>query len=226
MQAAFIIRFHYKQTDNDFDWRYSYFRAIVLPRLLDQTNQDFEIAVWCNPWHHKHFLSLSDKIRVFGVRPEVDGYIRPEDRERASRFHVDFTYWRDVIGLPPYDLQIGLDSDDLIRETYVSRIFQEIDKHKRGSLHIGFQPMVFNLKNLSQYDFKAKYGPEHGSPFFALLQPDKRSFIFAYEHSHLKMPAFFDRTVSIPEGFCWFSIHDRNASTQLPVSSAPLLNPF
>lgn len=225
MDTAFIIRFHYREHDPDFDWRFSYFRSAVLPRILAQTEQDFEIAIWCNPWHHALFKSLSEKIRVFGVRPEAEGLIRSEDRARADKFHIDFTYWKDVVDLPAYDLQIGLDSDDLIHECYVARILEEVKVHGDGSLHICFQPMIFNLANRTYYDFKFRYGPEKGSAFFALLQKDKSKFLFAYEHSHLKLPSLFDRSVTIPEGYCWFTAHDRNASSRLPADSVPIPNP-
>ena len=224
MKAAFIIRLHYADNDPRFEWRFAYFSSMVLPRLLAQSEQDFDIAIWCNPWHQRQLLALSDRIRVFGVRPEVDGFIRPEDQARAGRFHIDFTYWRDVVGLAPYELQIGLDSDDLVHEHYFARIMREVRARPTGSLHVGFQPLLFNLPNLTQYDYKARYGPQHGSPFFAILQRDLSKFYFAYEYSHLRLPAFFDESITVPEGYCWFSIHGQNASTHLPPSSEPLLN--
>lgn len=227
MRTAFIIRLHYGRDDPRFAWRLAYFRALVLPRILAQTIQDFEIAVWCNPWHESHVAPLAEKIRVFGVRPEVDGHIRPEDRERAQRFHIDFTYWKDVVGIPPYDLQIGLDSDDLIRVDYLARILDEVSRHGtgNGSLHVGFQPLMFSVSNLTQYDFKPRYDERRGSPFFALYQPDKEGFLFAYEHSHLKLPTLCSRSVLVPEGYCWFTIHGQNASTTIPATSEPILNP-
>ncbi|TPL80670.1 glycosyltransferase [Mesorhizobium sp. B2-3-12] len=225
MDTAFIIRFHYGPSDQRFDWRFAYFRSIVLPRILSQTVKEFEIAIWCNPWHQDMFLALSDKIRVFGVRPEADGFIRPEDAERAAEYHIDFTYWRDVVGLPPYRIQIGLDSDDLIRRDYLDRIHREISKSRSNSLHICFQPMIFNLENLTQYDLKADYGPEAGSPFFAIVQNEGAGYIFSYEQSHLKLPKFFANSVKVEPGYCWFTIHDSNASTRLPSTSSPILNP-
>jgi hypothetical protein len=225
MRTAFIIRFHYAIDDPRFDWRLAYFRSVVLPRILSQTIEEFEIAIWCNPWHHDLFRSLSKKIRVFGVRPEADGFVRPEDVERAQKYHIDFTYWRDVVGLPPYELQVGLDSDDLIREDYLERIHKEISSRTLDYLHLCFQPMIFNLSNLTQYDYIANYGPEHGSPFFALLQRDTSKYIFSYEYSHLKLPSFFDESLWIEPGYCWFTIHDGNASTRLPATSSPVLNP-
>lgn len=225
MRAAFVIRFHYPQNDVGFEWRFSYFRSMVLPRILAQDIQDFEIAIWCNPWHHNQFLMLSERIRVFGVRPEADGYVRPEDRERARKFHIDFTYWRDVVGLEDYDLQIGLDSDDLISKNYLSRIVSEVRLAKSDSLHICFQPLMFNLSNLTQYETSLSYGPEAGSPFFAIYQKGREAFKFAYEYSHLTLGKHFNKSVCIDSGYCWFTIHDFNASTRLPPGSRPLLNP-
>ena len=225
MDAAFIIRFHYNEGDPRFDWRFAYFRSVVLPRILAQSEQGFDIAVWCNSWHRSLFLALDQKVRTFSVRPEVDGYVRPEDRERATRYHIDFTYWRDVVGLPPYEIQMGLDSDDLIRCDYVERAFKEINRAGGVSSHVCFQPLVFNLGNLTQYDYKPQYGLGSGSPFFAIRQTDRSNYIFAYEYSHLHLPRHFGQSTTVEAGYCWFTIHGANASTMFRADSQPILNP-
>jgi hypothetical protein len=223
--AAFVIRFHYPEHDPRFEWRIAYFQSLVLPRILGQTDQDFDIAIWCNPWHRSRVEALSRRIRVFGVTAESEDFVRPEDRERARKFHIDFKYWKDIVGLPEYEIQIGLDSDDLIRSDYLERIRKEFDRWPDGSAHICFQPLVFNIDNLTQYDYKPRYTTENGSPFFAIRQRDTSSYIFAYEYSHLQLPRLFAQTAVVEPGYCWFTIHGANASTRLLDSSDPILNP-
>jgi len=74
-----IIRFHYEKNDPRFDWRLAYFKAMVLPRILNQSYKNFDIAIWCNPEHDEIFKALSPRIKVFHSKIDTVKY-----KERAN----------------------------------------------------------------------------------------------------------------------------------------------
>jgi hypothetical protein len=215
MKAAFIIRFHYEEGDPRFAWRLAYFKAMVLPRILAQTHGDFDIAIRCNPAHDHEFLmpKLAERIRTFHVKGEAARY----RTIGSKRYFLDFVPWRDVEDLPAYDLQMGLDSDDLIDEGYVARIMYELKKKDPGkAAHVSFQPELFDLRTLKKYRMTQRYSPTFGSAFFALYQPHKGiRYRFAYEASHLKLHEFAESSVTVEEGYCCATTHDMNESTKL-----------
>src|SRR3989304_6316699 len=216
-----VIRMHYPRGDPKFEWRFDYFKLMVLPRLLNQTFQDFDIGIRCNPVHYRRFLELSPKIIPFTVTKEAEGYIRPEDRERAKpyggEYFIDFVEWKDVVGLEKYDIQTGLDSDDLIlRDDYLEFIQRECRHAHRRSLHLNFTPTIFDLKSLRSFPSQFHYSsPDRGSMFLSLYQPDKTDYKFIYHDSHFKMGKFADKSITIPESFVAQTVHDFNESTTL-----------
>lgn len=222
MTAAFIIRFHYPEDDPRFAWRLAYFKAMVLPRLLAQTYSDFDIAIRCNPAHDHEFAGLAPRLRVFHVQGEAEQY----REQNGARYFLDFVPWASVEDLPQYDLQMGLDSDDLIRSDYVERIMRELKEANPAGdkkVHISFQPGLFDLKTLRQYEMPQRYGPRCGSAFFALYQPyDSAVYHFAYEASHRYLYRLAEQSLCITEpGYCWATTHDRNESTRLTRSPNP-----
>lgn len=216
MTHALIIRFHYPKDDKRFDWRLAYFKAMVLPRILGQTYKNFDIAIWCNEWHEKIFESLSPRIKTF--RTKID----PTKREDGH--FKDFLPWSEVRGLQKYDIQSGLDSDDLISYDYIHTAHIEIDfwsrKHPGKSLLLSFQPRLFELKTLKAYELRVKYTREHSSAFFSIYQPDKENYKFAYEAGHWKdLPKLFDESIILPEGHCWATVHGLNESTTIKLKA-------
>jgi hypothetical protein len=212
---AIIIRMHYLKGDQKFEWRFAYFQAMVLPSILRQRNKDFDIAIWCNEWHAERFRRLSGRIKTFGIAPEVEGKIKPGYEKKAKIFFVDFVDWKNVVGLEKYDIQTAIDSDDLLlRRDFIDRIENEC-RRTRGSLHISFQPYMFHVPMLRTFTCPMKYNPKKGSPFYSIYQPDKNKFFFAYHDSHLQMWKYMDRSITIPEGYCTFSIHGKNETTYL-----------
>jgi len=208
MTSAFIIRFHYNANDHRFKWRFDYFKNKVLPTILYQTNQDFDIAIRCNSKHNDLFKSLNKKINPFQVRDEKTGY----KISFGKKYFVDFVEWKDVINLPQYDLQMGLDSDDFIGKNYVQTIKNSITNIKE-SLHLSFQPSIFDLKTRKFREMRTRYGPTNGSAFMALYQPNKINYKFIYCDSHLKMWKYAKKSITLPNGHCWITIHDYNEST-------------
>ena len=207
-----IIRMHYPDGDSKFEWRFAYFRSVVLPRLLKQTRSNFDIAIRCNPVHAERFKALSNRIIPFCVKDEKSRYIKRAGSKK--RYFVDFVPWKDVIGLKKYDIQTGIDSDDLIAKDYIEIIQNQVDSNDpKRSLHISFQPGIFDLWGLEKKPIGIKYRQGVGSAFLSIYQPNKDKYMFVYEHSHLKIGRLLDRSIVLPEGHCWASVHGLNIST-------------
>lgn len=217
MKTAFIIRFHYEENDPRFAWRFAYFRDSVLPRIL-ANGDDFDIAIRCNPAHDQIFKDLSPRIRVFHVRDEYADYKR-------GRFFFDFVPWDRVIDLPRYELQIGLDSDDLIDpDQYVMllRMHTQIAIERDGDrpYHLFFQPELLDVKTGEIHTMPQRYTPGgRGSAFFAIYQPaGSEPYRFAYEESHLTIGKRFADSFLIESAdgpMCFASCHHLNESTHI-----------
>ena len=209
-----IIRFHYERNDPRFEWRFQYFKDNVLPRLLYQTVDDFDIAIRCNPWHNELFKNLHPRIIPFQVGNEHVDY----KEVGRFKFFFDFSPWKNVIGLDKYLIQTGLDSDDLIVADYIETIRNEIKKYPPNeSLHISFVPEIFNVAKCTTYGIGVKYSPTDGSAFMTLYQPryndPKYEYHFVYERSHHKLYKIVDRSITMPTGYCFASVHNWNEST-------------
>lgn len=210
MTHGVIIRFHYEKGDPRFGFRLAYFKAMVLPRLLAQTNQNFQIAIRCNPCHEKILKNLSEKITTFRVRNEAERF----RMIKTKKYFVDFAPWHQVLGMAKYDIQSGLDSDDLVSENYIETIQRIVMEHPANkSLHISFQPEIFNSETLKTYPIGSTYTEKRGSAFFSIYQPDKNHYKFAYEKSHLFIGKDMDKSIIMPKGFCWATVHGNNYST-------------
>lgn len=218
MTYAFIIRMHYPERDPRFPWRIAYFQSMVLPRILAQTEQRFDICIRCHSRDAALLENLHPRIKTFGVADEEERHITKYRRE----YFEDFAPWSSVVGLPKYDVQLGLDSDDLIDPEYVATarkvIEQHIESHPGKSLHLSFQPELFDLAKLKTFPICVRYTPQRGSAFFAIYQPpDTGRYVFAYECSHLQLWRFFSRSVTILPGRCWATAHHLNESTKSPL---------
>ena len=211
MKIAFIIRFHYENDDPRFAWRLAYFRNKVFPRIISQ-GDDFEIAIRCNPVHDEIFRSISPRIRVFHAKQERVEYKR-------GKYFVDFMPFENLDGFPRYDVQIGLDSDDLIEPGYYAELMEilSVPMRRGESAHVCFQPELIDVKTGEIHRMPQRYNPEKGSAFFAIYQPGGVGpYHFAYEESHLTIGRhFIHRIVSGRENLCFASCHDLNESTHI-----------
>lgn len=213
MTVAFIIRFHYKKDDPRFEWRFNYFKKYVLTNILAQTFQGFDICIWVNEWHRHYFEELNvPNIKLFTVKGENVRY----KQNNGKRYFVDFVKWNQVQGLEKYDVQLGLDSDDLITDQYLAIVMATIEKNKDAkSLHVSFQPMLHDVATGNQKPMPQVYNSLKGSAFFALYQPDKEKYIFAYQDSHLRLGRYCEKSITIPAGYCYASCHEFNESTRI-----------
>lgn len=206
MKISFITRFHFPIDSKDFAWRFEYYKKEVLPRILNQTIQDFDICIWCEDWHADLFKALSPKIKIFKATYE----------KRDSTYFIDYTLWENVIGLEKYNVQVGLDSDDLIEPNFIEKVISLCNGDK--TIQISFQPIKLNIKTGEKYHMRI-YNEKQGSPIFAFYQPViDNNFKFAYHTSHLRMPLIADKTICVPEGYCCMSIHDLNDSTNIKLT--------
>ena len=205
---ALIIRFHYGKEDPRFDWRFSYFKAVVLPRILNQTRKDFDICIWCNKWHDEIFKSLSSRIKIFHSKKETIRY----RMLNGKKYYYDFIEYEDLEGLDKYEIQSGIDSDDLISRDYIDTIVKYL-KNEKGKTHLCFQPKTFNLKTLAIKPM-LPYHSKRGSPFLSLYQPNKEdNYKFIYCDSHISMWRYAKKSIIIPSGHCFMTIHYLNEST-------------
>lgn len=221
---AVIIRFHYPDGHPDFSWRFAYFQAMVLPRLLAQTNKDFDICVRINPASEVHkvlFELLSPRIKTFSVKPEAEHRIKPGYEAKAKRYFVDFVDWEDVVGLEKYEIQTALDSDDLIlKDDFIDLIETnhriQCNYHRAKSSYITFQPLMFDVEGLKMYIHKMRYSIDRGAPIYSIAQSvDDPGYIFVYSDSHLKIGRQFGAKTFYDESLCAMSVHKHNASSYL-----------
>ncbi len=151
-RACFITRLLYNIEDSElFRWRLDYYRDAVLPRLLKDDRAD--IAVWCYPHHEDIIRSLSPRIQTFQV--DFTPFIN------KGKYWLSLADWDKVHGLPAYEIQIGLDSDDFVLPRFLDRLFSVANGEK--PLHISFQPYVLELSTGTYY---------HASQFQAYLARD------------------------------------------------------
>jgi len=196
-----IIRFHYPENHPKFEWRFAFFQAMVLPRLLSQNVQNFDIAIWCNPIHADRFKALSDRIITFGIKPEVEGKIKEGYERKAKHYFVDFVSWKHVVGLDKYHIQTALDSDDLIVSNDYIGYIQAVFKDMPHTSHISFQPYIFDTSSLQMHDCPKRYSTREGSCFYSIYHPlDGSKYTFLYDDSHLKIGRKFPIQLFQPTG--------------------------
>jgi glycosyltransferase involved in cell wall biosynthesis len=220
---AVVVRFAYPESypRDKLEWRFSYFRSMVLPRLLSQRNQRFVIAVRTAVEFAQRFRELSERIVTFCVKPGFEnwipsGYDPREFAEKRERHHVDFVPWEAIDGLEQYDIQTSVDSDDLIlRNDFIDRIEQECWRRPDESAHVQFQPCLFDVQSLAFYESRGQYNSENGSPVYSIYQPKKSEFVYVGQDSHLRIGKLTRRSVVVDLGYVAMSTHSSNASTHL-----------
>lgn len=199
--TAIVTRFHYPEDSKKFEWRFQFYAKAVLPLLLVQEDQDFDIAIWCNPWHEDRIRSLSPRIKTFSATHH------PPKRTRGFN---DFTRWDNVSGMEKYRIQINLDSDDLAGPEYVKIVHACCAGYE--SVFVGFNPFIIDMKS-GRVGFLGPYTDSFTPAFFALCQREEDEYVFAYHDSHTRMWQQAERTILVSHGHCCATAHDMNAST-------------
>lgn len=213
--AAFIVRLHYPEGEQA-NWRMAYFEAMVLPRIRAQRGFTGVVCVWCDDWQRQRIEAMG--CVPFGVRDEFKGWIKPGYEHKAGRYHVDFVPWRAVVGMPRFDLQIAIDSDELLlRDDTLERIRAEVQGETTA--HVSFQHELYDVERLELCTSRHRYSATVGSAFYALWQPrvSDEDYVFAYDDSHLKIGQQMQRRLFVPESgkdaYVAASVHKHNAST-------------
>jgi hypothetical protein len=209
MKIGVIIRFHYEKDDPRFNWRFNHFKEEVLPRLKNQTYKNFDICLGVNPWQIPLFKDLDVKTFTadWNIRYKVN-----KNNPNKKYFH-DFISFEELKGLDKYNIQIGLDSDDLVEPKYVEIIKKEVERHIKKnpdkSLHLCYQPQLIRNGKKEQM---MGYGINRGSAFMGLYTPEDKHY-FIYSSSHMIMPKKADCFKLLPEGYCYAAAHSYNEST-------------
>ena len=188
---AIIIRMWHNNQDH-FEWRYHYFASCVLPRLQAQTVSDFDICILSDPKDHQRLKALDKRIKPFTMI--TDGY----DYRTQSNFTQDMTK-----GLDKYNLQIRLDSDDLVEPDFVQKCAE-------GKKVVTFQPELFILKKLQVKKMKARYRDDRPSMFMS-FRSDMDDYKCIYSEVFFRFGRY-DCTLH-PEGTCYMTIHGTNKGT-------------
>lgn len=204
MSTAIITRFHYPKGHPKFKWRFDYYAREVLPRIFQQTDQNFEIWIWCEPHHDKLFRLLSPRINIFHATYQP----------RKSRFFIDFTPFENTDGLPKFNVQVGLDSDELIEPDYIEKIHEHCTGNQKKC--IMFQGLLLDVRTGKKYHMRRTYGEHFGSAMFAFYQPDiVDDYFFILQTSGHRAPKFAEKVIVVPEGYVLVSVHGHNDSTSL-----------
>jgi len=218
MTTAFLIRLHYPPGPQA-DWRLAYFETQCLPRILQQSGE-FDVCVWCEPHHWSRVAAMGCK--PFRMRPEFDGWVKPGYEHKTDRYHVDFHPWSHVAYLPRYDLQIAIDSDELLlREDTLDRLRTELLSVPDGeTAHISFQHEMFDVDRLELCRSQFRYSEDKGSPFYALWQPGvaESEYVFCYDDSHQQIGQQMKHRRFVSDdgdrAYVAASVHGFNASTK------------
>lgn len=189
MKIAFIIRLWHNDPA-EMQWRMYYFEGAVLPRIKAQhTDHDFDICVLCPP-------SVHNKMRALGIKPFT---LNTPDFNYKKQ--GNFTYDQ-TIGLDRYDIQIRIDSDDLIAPYFLHTILDT------PTDYVTFQPELYLLKTGKITPMKHQYRTDQPSAFLAVKNYPECIY-------HKVFLRFNDRKCTLyPKGMAWVTIHDRNTGTK------------
>jgi len=176
-----IIRMWHNDVE-DMNWRYHYFASNVLPRLQRQ-KEDFQIWILSPSDWHKRLEALDKRIHCFTLN--TDGF----HYKKQGNFTFD-----DAPDLPHFNIQVRMDSDDLVSNDFLSVI-------KNTDGNVTFQPELFLLDELKVKKMAHRYRGNKPSAFLALKGYDE----CIYHQVFMR----FNATL-IKEGRAWVTIHDRN----------------
>jgi hypothetical protein len=205
LNPALIIRLCYARGGNEVArrWRFDWFREQVLPRILRQ-DAALDLWLWINPADRTEIEAMSPRIRTFTVASGAS----PLDSQHP---------WSKVRGLPRYGVQFRIDSDDLIGPQFVSTALRTLDDVAGRRALVYFQPYKLDVARGDVYAAKP-YRDDRPSPFLALRQPvdvPGADYIWVYSRGHTKLWRLVDAVRAIPEGHCWQTVHQFNASTAI-----------
>lgn len=209
-RLTIITRLHYDLGNPKFAKRVELFKQHTLPSLLAQTDQDFDIWIWTEAHHDEAVKAIHPRINVF----HGNWVKREKAATGVKKYFIDYTPYKDIIGLPAYATQLNLDSDDTLSPDAVA----EVKKHAQGDkiLVISLQPLKIDLRTGKRYHMH-NYPGARCAPIFALYQPleHPKPFMFVNEFGHMRAGRHAEGKVALPEGFSFMNIADHNESTAI-----------
>ena len=206
---AVVIRLQYPDCP-EFEWRLAFFRTMVLPRLLNQSDDNFDIVILCNDIHKHRIEQLSGKIKTFmaDTKSYYAGNLH-EQRTSSSRSVAPFDHQL------PYTIQTRLDSDDLVSHDFIKIINQEFKDCTSPKL-LAFRPYKFDVKTLKIYENNVPEPERKYTMFLSLYHPH---CLFIYKHGHRSLADVIERSGGsvkvIDYGHCFLTLHNHNASSKI-----------
>lgn len=203
-RIAVVTRLAYDRGDPKFMKRVELYKKYTLPSLLAQTDQDFDIWVWCKPHHAEIIKAIHPRIQVFHGE-----WVKREN----TKYFINFTSYDNLQGFSRYETQLGLDSDDEIAPTAIAEIRKNLNGERKA---ISLQPIKRDVNTGKKYNMKSYAEKDKLSPIFAIYQPKGvDEFIFVYQYGHYSgMPTKFDVVVYL-YGLAIMNLHESNESTRL-----------
>lgn len=207
-EIAFVIRFCYARSypAEAREFRFRWFRDEVLPRILAQRYQGFDIWLWAMPEHRREIEAWSPRIRTFGLR-------RP-----MAQLETSYP-WHHVVRLPRYPIQVRVDSDDLVSPDFLSRGIEELAKMSGRRAIAWYQPEKVAVSTGAVYTCRPDYGNGSYSnlavPAFLLYRqrPRDHDYSWVYARGHIRLGKIADEVRGIEAGYCWAACHGHNDST-------------
>ena len=199
-----ISRMWYSK-EEDLLERIKIYEANLLPVLLNQKDQDFDIAILCNKKHESIIKGINPRIIPF--------FTKKKPSKKGKFWHIN-SEWEDISGLKKYDIQSNIDSDDTVSLDYTKIVVEELSKVSVSTL-INFQPVLRDFYTGENKPINHIYGEKWFSAFYSIYQPDKKDYIYIGKDEHLHFNEYVEKTITIPEGHAWVNLHDKNDSSQM-----------
>jgi hypothetical protein len=198
MTHAMFIRLNYPEDYQSLKWRLSFFEAMVVPTLLRQTVQDFDIWVYCNMVHADRIKSMSDRLKVY---------------------HGHRT---DDPAVPKYNIQTRHDSDDFLHPEYVAKTQEICRAHKKETpLVVSFQPYKMDVWSGARYRHD-RYNDQNTSAFQSLYIPDTaKEYRHVLSFNHRQIWQTYPDVVTVPLGYVTIGIHGMQQSTAIRGNNKP-----
>ncbi len=198
-----VTRMHYEK-EEDLLERIKTYKENLLPALLKQKNQNFNIGILCNPKHKDIVQEIHQRIIPFFTNKKGI---------KKGKYWSIMVKWEDIYGLNKYDIQTNLDSDDLISKDFTQVIVDSLKE--KVSTYICFQPEVRDMETGNVYKMTLRCEDGYKSPMYSLYQPNKENYIYIGQDSHTVFSKYAKRKVVIPEGHVFLNIHDKNDSSTM-----------
>ncbi len=199
MKSHIIVSRLFYENEQDLKDRLPVFKETALKSLLEQTDQNFDIAVLCKPEH-------KDLVKI---HPRIIPFFSDKEKIKMLKNNGSFFQWEDVYGLEKYDIQTNVDSDDTVSPIFTTKI-QEVMADKDHITHIHFQPLLKDYQTGEVKQMKMRYSDSFQSMCYSLYQPNKDNYIFIEQDSHTTFGKYAEESILIPEGYCWMNIHGKN----------------